>query len=718
MNRTIILSITTIFLLFISSNSLISNENKDKIGIYGGLNFNMHTADFYKLKGIPNCCPDFESGTGFGFNAGLLYEYRIGNKLWIGGRIGLMTLDGELIREEETTIILENGPADGIFEHSMTGSFMNAGFEPTVIFNPFSEFFISAGARFGMNLTYDYDQIERITEPAGAGTFMDSLGNDTRSRTRNDYDGEIPDAIPFQIGLIGTFSYELPLNTKGSLKLAPELSFYYSITELVKNTDWRVNSIRAGLAIKYAPVTGPVKEEKFEREYDIDTVRIETDRVVKNTVVPGKETISIETVENDNEIIILETVNRVDTLLAAKEYELDVEISAVGVDSLGNEIPDPEFVVEEYISNRLDPILNYVFFGENSSEIPGRYIFLDKNSKDEFFIDSLYRESTIEIYHNILNVIGSRMMKNPGADLTLVGCNSGIGNEKGNLELSQKRAESVMNYLVNTWNVDPDRIDIRKRNLPEKPSTPVEEPEKITENRRVEIYSDNEEILKPVFIKKIDRAANPPVIRFKPDIASEAGIESWSIRAYQENAPERVFKAEDSGNIPENIDWKLENRQRIMPRDAVPVKYKISVIDDKGNEKRAVGKTRPIRVITLQKKRTEKIEGYEIERFSLILFDFDEALIEGNNERIIDIISDRIKPGSEINITGYTDRTGDEEHNKALSERRARTTRDALGRSDAEVRGVGEEKLLYDNSLPEGRFYSRTVVVTVKTKMK
>ena len=718
MKSTIISTIAIIFLLFVSSISLFSNENNSKSGIYGGLDLNMHTADFYKLKGIPNCCPDFESGTGFGFNAGLLYEYRIGDKLWLGGRLGLMTLDGELIREEVTTIILENGPADGIFEHSMKGSFMNAGLEPAIIFNPFGEFFVSAGARLGMNLTYNYDQIERITEPAGAGTFMDSLGNDTRSRTRNDFDGEIPDAIPFQMGLIGSLSYELPLNKNGTLKLAPELSFYYSITELVKDTDWRVNSIRAGLAIKYAPVTGPVKEEKFEREYEIDTVRIETDRVVESTVVPGKETISIETVETEDEIITLETVNRVDTLLAAKEYELDVEISAVGVDSLGNEIPDPEFVVEEYISNRLDPILNYVFFAENSSEIPERYIFLNEYDTEDFFIDSLYRESTIEIYQNILNIIGRRLKKNPDAELTLVGCNSGIGAEKGNLDLSQKRAESVMSYLANTWEINPDRIEIKKRNLPEKPSTPVEEPEKITENRRVEIYSDNEEILKPIFIKKIDRTANPPVIRFKPDVSAEAGIESWSIRAFQGNAPERMFKADESGFIPENVDWELENRQRIMPRDSEPVKYEISVIDEKGKEKRAVGKTRPIRVITLQKKRTEKIEGYEIERFSLILFDFDEALIEGNNERIIDIISDRIKPGSEIDITGYTDRTGDEEHNKALSERRARTTRNALGRSDAEVNGVGEEKLLYDNSLPEGRFYSRTVVVTVKTNME
>jgi outer membrane protein OmpA-like peptidoglycan-associated protein len=123
-------------------------------------------------------------------------------------------------------------------------------------------------------------------------------------------------------------------------------------------------------------------------------------------------------------------------------------------------------------------------------------------------------------------------------------------------------------------------------------------------------------------------------------------------------------------------------------------------------------------VITVVRKRREQIEDYEIERFSLILFDFDKAEIVGSNSKVVDFIASRTRPESQIEIRGYTDRTGDEMYNQQLSERRALATKAALNRSDAVAIGIGERQLLYDNDLPEGRFYCRTVQVTVKTKVK
>jgi outer membrane protein OmpA-like peptidoglycan-associated protein len=711
---------TTVLTLFLSVSILFAETDSlnTKFGVYGGLNFNSHTADFYKLRGIPNCCPNFESGSGIGFNFGALVEYKLTKNWWLGGRAGVMSLNGKLTKEETTTILLENGPALGVFEHNMTGKFLNLALEPAIIYKLFGNLLVSIGARLGLNLTKDFEQVEKLTKPEGVGTFLDSLGNDTHKRTRNEYSGEIPDANAFQMSLLGSLSYELPLNAKGNLVLAPEISYYFPITELVQNTRWKVSNIKAGIALKYVPIPKPPRPEIFRKEYRIDTIQIQSDIVAESRVVRGIETSKKSRLETENEIITTETILRTDTLYYPKKYLLTGNITAVGVDTAGREIPNPVFKIEEYVSNRLDPLLNYIFFEENSSELPERYIRLSPSETSRFEIDSLYRETTIDIYHNILNIVGKRMREHPNAKITLIGCNSGINLEKNNIALSKKRAETVKEYLVNVWSISPDRIIVKERNLPEKASTPIDEPDKIAENRRVEIYSDEEEILKPVFIEKIDRTATPPIARFKPSANSEAGLKNWEVEAWQNSAPENKFIKSGDTLVPQFIDWKMEQYQKIIPKSPEPIYYSLKLVDVKNSETIITQKTLPVEVLTISKKRIERIGDYEIEKFSLILFDFDKADIKGNNQKIIEFISSRIKPESEIEIKGYTDRTGDEAYNQKLSERRAIATKNALKRSDALAKGIGEQELLYDNDLPEGRFYCRTVQVIVKTKVK
>jgi len=91
-------------LCFVASLSQVPEINH-KLGIYGGVNLNSHTADFYKLEGIPNCCPAFEDGSGMRFNAGILYENLLSNHFWLGARFGVMTLDGEMNKSEPIAII-------------------------------------------------------------------------------------------------------------------------------------------------------------------------------------------------------------------------------------------------------------------------------------------------------------------------------------------------------------------------------------------------------------------------------------------------------------------------------------------------------------------------------------------------------------------------------------------------------------------------------------
>lgn len=380
--------------------------------------------------------------------------------------------------------------------------------------------------------------------------------------------------------------------------------------------------------------------------------------------------------------------------------------------------PKHKFEVEEYVSNRLDPLLNYIFFEDNSLQLPTRYKRLTPNEVKDFEIEKLFYDSTLQIYYNILNIVGKRMILNPTAKITLIGCNSDQGAEKGNIELSRKRAEEVKNYLTNVWGISSDRITIQTRNLPQKASTPTNEPDKIAENRRVEIISDNEKITEPIFIEKIDRTANPPIVRFKLEAEAEAGLKEWRVVANQKNDKNNKFEYQKEGQIEQQIDWELAQYQKLTPKYPEPILAELQLEDKKVNKHTAKTQTEPIEVISIQQKKKNRVGDYEVEKFSLILFDFDKATIEAQNIKIVDFIKSRTKPESEIEIIGYTDRTGSPEYNKRLSQRRADATRDALGRRDAKSIGVGQERLLYNNDLPEGRFYCRTVEIIVKTKIE
>ncbi|NBP65468.1 MAG: OmpA family protein [Bacteroidetes bacterium] len=97
-----------------------------------------------------------------------------------------------------------------------------------------------------------------------------------------------------------------------------------------------------------------------------------------------------------------------------------------------------------------------------------------------------------------------------------------------------------------------------------------------------------------------------------------------------------------------------------------------------------------------------------------MLFDFNNAELDEDNKRIISTIQKRIKNNSVIEIIGTTDRIGSDEHNARLSQERANSVRSAINRKGASATGTGKSSE-FDNDLPEGRFYCRTVNVIVKT---
>jgi hypothetical protein len=206
------------------------------------------------------------------------------------------------------------------------------------------------------------------------------------------------------------------------------------------------------------------------------------------------------------------------------KYELKADLKVFEYnnnDTIQKEIPLKAISITERNSTRLQPLLNYVFFEENSAEIPKRYNKLQWQQAKEFTLDLLHETSIIETYYNVLNIIGKRLTMYPQAKINLVGCNSNIDNEKDNLELSKKRAEAIRDYLRDVWSISEDRIIITARNSPANPSLkqqkdPQDRLDAIAEDRRVEIYSDTYEVLDPVLTTGVRYEVSPNKAIIKP----------------------------------------------------------------------------------------------------------------------------------------------------------------------------------------------------------
>lgn len=647
-------TIITLSLLLFFNMILYSQSERNSYGIFGHINLNSHIANFDSLSNCPSCSPGFRDGNGIGFSLGFLSNFILNDNLFFDIRLGYFARHGILKRLEEDTVNLNAQGVKGVFEHSLDAKISSIGIEPMLGVRLWEGLSLELGFHAGLIIQKDASHQEKILEPL-TGTFENNM------RTRLVNDVQIPDAASFRLSLLFGINYELPLNNEKTWLLQPEAFYSYGLNDVAKNTEWKINTLRLGLALKYSP----------------------------------KPEISIPP-----------------TIPPEQKPELIANINALGVDEDGSEINVAKFVVEEFLSFELKPLLSYLFFDENSSAIPSKYNLLTREEAKNFKVESLHKSGVLETYYNLLNIVGRRMIDNPDAMITIEGCNSNEGLERGNTSLSQRRAENVRDYLTNIWEIPGNRIKISSRNLPQEPSN-VNEPDGIVENRRVEITTNKFEILAPIVTDDTIRTVNPPMVRFYNDVKNDAAINNWSIEAYQNGKLIKEFK--DNTSVPPVVEWLFDLEQKSIPRENVPLDYKINVEDITGQKSASGMKSIPVDIITIQKKKLDRVGDKYIDRFSLILFAYDKAEISYYNSRVIDIIKSRIKPNSTVKILGHTDRIGTADRNQKLSQERADAVKKELKAKSITSVGLGENELKYNNNLPEGRFYCRRVDVLVET---
>jgi len=650
-------------LLLTAYQACAQHPDAHAVGVFGAYNLNMHTADFRALPGVPSCCPLYETGSGAGLSAGVFYEIPLSEAFSVQIRGGYSENGADLKTTEYTPVDVDGVMTEAAIEHTISSGLSSIGLEPLLGYRFFKALSLHAGLRLALVTGRSYEQVERLVQP-GSGTFE----NDRR--IRNELSGDIPEASSVAASLLAGLSYELPLDREGKLKASPELLYSLGLTPVVSSVSWNANSLRAGVALKYRMLPAP-----------------ETPQSPAAPPPPPPPP-------------------------TPRKPAPTASIGAVAIEN-GKETAVGRIVVEEFISTNMRPILQYIFFEDNSSVIPRRYNSISQDEASSFLTDNLHNAGALDVYHHILNIVGQRLRKHETASLTVTGCNSGTGAEKDNRALSRARAESVRDYLTSVWKIETKRIRVEVRDLPRIPSN-MSESDGISENRRVELSSNDERILQPLTTKDIERHASPPRIVFMPSVVSEAGVDRWRVRVSHQGKELKVFSG--TGAPPARLEWNLTEGMSELPQETASITYGLEAVDPEGRQARSVEGAMPVEQITIRKKRGESAGGdREISRYSLILFDFDKADLNSRNLAVARMVRSELRPASKVRITGHTDRIGDAEYNSRISEQRARNTAAALGARTEDVKGLGENELPFDNDLPEGRFYSRTVNIYVET---
>lgn len=704
-----------IILLILTANSILRAEEEKPVfyyGLHAGVNLNNHNADFRTLPGYPNCCPKFESGSGSGLSFGALFEYPVVSYLNIALRVGYSQLDGtmkvtqKIGNTEIRSTVFPNETSDitdAVSEYQIKSQVGIIGIEPGVVFIPTNNLDIFVGLRFGIGAGQSFDQKETLVSPSGV-VFKES-----GTKSRNEFTGQsIPDFKSLLIhGMVGA-GYEFPIGKFS--RVVPNIRYFVPFGD-ISSVTWSISNLELGAELKLAYV--PKKE--IPRIKETETIRDTV--IVKVPVDSPAETVLISKNEDVQDIPYEDHITEKHTI--TEKYEkrmpeaayMNLSLEASGIDRDGVKTKNPQIVIEELETGESFPLLPYVFFGENSSDL-SRTSLRGVEHPEEFNIDSL-PWNTLEIYSELLNIVGSRMKKFPKASLTVTGTNNNTGKESANLELSKQRAEAVKNYLATKWGIDPVRIKTEAKNLPQNQAN-NDRPEGMEENRRAELSSDNFEILKPVALSEIQRIANPPVVEIVPRIDANSAIKDWKLDITQKQNTVRNYSGTTK---PAVINWKIE--QEPLPRLDSSLKITFAAESENGVQKDTSINLK-LTQLTIKKKRYEMKDDKIVERYSLIVFDYNKADLTQNHLKILNEIKKSIKPDSKILVQGYADRTGEKEYNRDLAARRTQEVIKALSLDPSKVivQNVGSDDLLYDNSTPQGRNYSRTVKITVETPVK
>lgn len=358
---------------------------------------------------------------------------------------------------------------------------------------------------------------------------------------------------------------------------------------------------------------------------------------------------------------------------------------------------------------RYVPQLPVIFFDQNSSSIASRYQQMTKDEASRSDDFTVFAEAE-SIHHQMLNIIGHRLRPDVQTRVIITGATS--TDEDNREKLAKERAETVARYLEEIWGIKRSRITVRSRLEPALPSN-SRYAEGREENRRVELEFSDDAVQRPIQVRMVEPVTEPRAIPFRVSASSPLGIERWRVAIAGANGW-TLKELEGTGTLSELITWELTSADRERVIAGKGIRYSLSVFDSIGRSVSTVQHALPVAIDTTISIMTTAGRPDNSAEFLLVTFDFDRADLTRQGRRELEPILDRIGPGSRVEIVGYTDRVGDQEHNMTLAAERAQKIASHIPKGiPVEHRGASPDEAPYGNGTPEGRFLSRTVRVVV-----
>jgi outer membrane protein OmpA-like peptidoglycan-associated protein len=627
------------------------------VGVAAGANFNFYRGTTQDLNSDLIVPAAFRHGDGVGAFIAPLVEYHHPDSIW-----GIMLQAGYDSRrgsfEKITTPC--NCPAD------LSTNLRYITIEPSLRIAPFkSNFYLYAGPRLAFNIGKSF-------------TYKLGTNPNVPAQVANpDVKGDFSDINNMLISMQIGAGYDIPItkqNKKIQFVISPFVSYQPYFGQKPRSIEtWEVTTVRAGIAFKFGP---------------------------GRKILPKEEPTPIPA------MIVPDTIVR---------FSVYAPLN----------IPIERRVRETF------PIRNYIFFDIGSTDIPGRYVLLTKDKVKDFTTDRLEvftpkrfagrSNRQLTVYYNILNILGTRMVRDSVATITLVG-----SSEKGAAE-GTEMSESVKRYLVGIFGINASRIAVEGRVKPkissEKPGSNEQLSLLREGDHRVSIESTTPSILmeyqtgpnvplKPVDINALQEVPIDAYLVFKVTNGIEA-LKSWNVIVNGDSGQLKNF-----GPYTQNL---VSMKGRYVLGKRTEGTYKFSMIGNRKNGKTVIKDT-AVHMVLWKPAQDEEGQRYTI------LFEFDESkAITLYDTYLTNIVVPKIPKNAKVIIHGHTDIIGDSAHNQHLSEARAHDVFTVIdnallkaGRNDVsfEVYGYGENQELspFENNFPEERFYNRTVIIDIIPK--
>lgn len=713
----LLLAFASIDAAFSQSDSKDTEEERyTRLGVFGALGFNQHNASFQDVPPLETCCVEFTGGNGVGPAVGILGAVPVFADSYIMIRAGYYDMNGSM---EETYQI--SGKSLNDIRTTSNGATANFNFESVISllnlnleydYNPFAGLHLYGGTMIGVMMTGDVLAYEQLVSPRDA--IYISENSNIRGEQFN-YK-ELTENNTFQFWLGAGLGYSIPVS---SIYLQPFVRYYVPLTDISQtykadesDGDWSVSNLTLGVDA-YVELK-PRKELIEERKYVRDTIIVKAAGASDEVVLLDRRK-ELDTRETEKKIY--------ETTTVFENYQrtlpLDYEFTA----SLGGDYKShSKIIIEETETREAFPLLPYVFFDTGSSDLTqSEQELLDDEEISKF--DPLNLEwDALEIHSNLLNIIGKRLSENPKANITVVGTHNTTAEENGDMELSRSRAENVAEYLKETWGIDESRIKTEARGLPSKPGN-VEIAEGQAENSRVEIVSSDPSITGYLNLAKIQKTANPPTVQVLSQLShSLDSIDyDYQLTISQQGKEIRSDKGKAKGAISDPFQWEIGDSP--LPTLDEKIDVELVATDEYGVIANASDEIE-IEQLTIRKKREVLNNDKIVERYSLIVFDYDSAELTPVQKVNLKYASSAITPESTVIVDGHTDNIGTPEYNLNLSNRRIEEVIKTLGLEEGKnVASIvknphGAQDPPYTNATPKGRSYNRTVIITILNPVK